>query len=59
MKDYNPGLIRHRCSNAMRIGKPVKVHTKAARQKRKCPNCGKMLHVLVTDKYYLSIFLTK
>ena len=49
MKDYTPGLLRHRCSNLMRIGKPIKVYQHTAETKP-CPNCGEKIPVLVTKK---------
>ena len=41
MKEFTPGLLVHRCSNAMRISKPIKVYRNTASLKRPCPNCGK------------------
>lgn len=49
MKDYKPGIIYCRCSNLMRIGKHVKIY-KQTLLKKKCPNCGKMLDVLIRSK---------
>jgi hypothetical protein len=51
MKDYTPGLLRHRCSNAMRIGKPIKVH-KHGTARKKCPNCRKLIQIFITDAFY-------
>jgi len=58
MKDYTPGLLRHRCSNLMRIGKWIKVHKHAA-VNRKCPNCGGEADIFVHNKFYLHIFAVK
>jgi hypothetical protein len=44
MKHYTLGILRHRCSNKMRIGKPVKLYESSARV-RSCPNCGKRIDV--------------
>jgi len=58
MKDYTAGLIRHRCSNLMRIGKPIKIHKRGARDAI-CPNCKKKVQVYVTDKFYHHIFAVR
>lgn len=50
MKDYTIGLLRHRCSNAMRIGKPIRLyeHTLVrCKGYKSCPNCGKKIPVLL------------
>lgn len=52
MKDYTPGLLRHGCSNLMRIGKPIKVYQYTAQKRKPCPNCSKKIPVLVTNKEY-------
>jgi len=49
MKDYTPGLLRHRCSNAMRIGKPIKIYENTP-DKKPCPNCKKMIPILITKQ---------
>lgn len=45
MKDYGTGIIRCKCSHAMRVGKNVRV-TGSTSARRACPNCGKMLKIL-------------
>lgn len=44
MKDYTIGIVRHRCSNRMRIGKRVKLYERTSRR-QPCPNCGKDIKV--------------
>lgn len=54
MKDYTPGLLRHRCSNAMKTGKPIKIYENTPDEKP-CPNCKEMVSVLITqqtEEYY-------
>lgn len=50
MKDYKPGILVHRCSNAMRIGKPIKIHQKTTSVKRVCPNCKKKKATVMVAK---------
>ena len=46
MKDYRTGLIRCKCSHAMRKRKYVKIYEYAPEKKR-CPNCNKNRPVMV------------
>ncbi len=48
MKDYTLGLLTCRCSNAMRIGKLVKMYQFTVHRK-KCPNCGKKRNIRCGD----------
>ncbi len=43
MKDYLLGIIKHKCSQAMRKGKFVRVHNFLFR--KKCPNCRALVKV--------------
>ncbi len=46
MKDYTVGLLRHRCSNKMRVGKLIKIFSFTSLMDRKaCPNCHAMIRV--------------
>ncbi len=49
MKDYKVGLLRHRCSNKMRIGKFIKVFSfyvvGKIKKLIKCPNCKKLIKI--------------
>lgn len=56
MKEYTAGLVVHRCSNAMRIGKPIKVYQKTATINRPCPNCGEFKASVVIAKSDLDKF---
>ena len=49
MKDYKAGLIRCKCSHAMRRGKLIKIYEYTPEQKR-CPNCNKNLRMLLLEK---------
>lgn len=49
MKHYTLGLLRHRCSNAMRIGKLIRLYEYTIirlKGKKPCPNCGKKIPIL-------------
>jgi hypothetical protein len=53
MKDYTIGILRHRCSNLMRIGKPIRLYEytySRLRGKKPCPNCGRKIPILVAKK---------
>jgi len=43
MKDYTLGIIKHRCSTAMKKGKYVQIYENT--YKKRCPNCRKLLKV--------------
>ncbi len=48
MKEYTLGLLRHRCSNNMRIGKFIRLYEftlSRLRGKKACPNCGKKIRI--------------
>ena len=51
MKDYIDGVIYCKCSQKMRGGKHVRV-TERTPNKKHCPNCKKMLNIMVTKRTY-------
>lgn len=52
MKHYTLGLLRHRCSNAMRIGKFIHMYKNTfarANDRKHCPNCSKKIPILLVE----------
>ena len=43
MKEYKLGILRCRCSNVSRLGKPFKMYSQF--KPKKCKNCGKIYTV--------------
>lgn len=44
MKDYTLGVIYCKCSNAMRVGKTLKI-SQYTPVRKKCPNCKRLVKV--------------
>lgn len=45
MKNYGAGLIRCKCSLAMKTGKRIRTREKTPTRKA-CPNCGRMVKII-------------